>query len=164
MFTWFKDIYPCEFRDLDLRLMFSQNDLVFVCSFLFCFACLVIFLFCFVLFCFCLLLFGWEYVGVFVFFFFFFFFYSWNCSTLTSLITYRPRLSLFFVCVSSFLIWLMYFVWRYVRFCFLFCFVLFCFFISFVCVECELYLVMTGLSFPLRLWSRNLLVMLWLFY
>ena len=64
---------------------------------------------------------------MFSFFFFFFFFLTLeNCSTLTSLITYRPRLSLFFVCVSSFLIWLglMYFVWGYVRFCFLFCFYL----------------------------------------
>ena len=92
---------------------------------LFCFACLVIFLFCF-----CLLLFGWVFVGVFV---FFFFLTLENYSTLTSLITYRPRFSLFFVCVSSFLIWLMYFVWGYVHFCFffLFCFVLF--FISFYC-------------------------------
>ena len=73
-----------------------------VCSFfvLFCLSC-YFFLFCFVLF-----LFNFVWVGVFV--FFFFFLTLENCSTLTSLITYR--LSLFFVFVSSFLIWLMYFV------------------------------------------------------
>ena len=155
--------------------------LFWLSCYLFCF---VLFLFCLFV-CFCFVLFCCLFVLLFCFVFVSFCFGGCLCvfsfltlengSTLKSLITYTG-VGLGFVCL---------FVCLFVSspfnlvnvFCvcggvclFLFCFCFVLLFRLFVLSAIKtnnvwvLYLVMTGLSLPLQLWSQNLLLMLWLFY